>query len=157
MQREFSVSPERSRNMAAIHSKDTKPELLIRKALFARGLRYRLYGKKLPGKPDIVLSKYKAVIFVNGCFWHGHKGCPLFRLPKTRRDYWIPKIEGNIARDKRNITALRAEGRRICIIWECAIRGKYHLDFNSIIDDVINWPNSDKNILEIEGNFLCAT
>ena len=94
--------------MAAIKGKDTKPEMIVRKYLFSRGLRFRVQVRKLPGNPDIVLPKYKTVIFVNGCFWHGHEGCKYFRLPKSNVEFWKEKIERNIARDVRNETELKA-------------------------------------------------
>lgn len=109
----------RSYNMSRIRSKDTKPELLVRKFLFANGFRYRLHDKKLPGKPDIVLPKYKTVIFVNGCFWHGHKNCKYFVIPKTRTEWWITKIKINSSNDLRNIKAIRKEGWKVINLWEC--------------------------------------
>lgn len=113
---------DRSRNMAAIKGKDTKPEMIVRKYLFSRGLRFRVQVKKLPGKPDIVLPKYKTVIFVNGCFWHGHEDCKYFRLPKSNVEFWKEKIERNIARDVRNETELKALGWRVIRVWECEIK-----------------------------------
>lgn len=101
---------QRSRNMAVIKWKDTKPEMIVRKYLFSRGLRFRVQVRKLPGNPDIVLPKYKTVIFVNGCFWHGHEGCKYFRLPKSNVEFWKEKIEHNIAIDVRNETELKALG-----------------------------------------------
>ena len=116
-------SPEdRSRNMAAIKGKDTKPEMIVRKYLFSRGLRFRVQVRKLPGNPDIVLPKYKTVIFVNGCFWHGHDGCRFFRLPKSNVEFWEEKIERNVARDVRNEAELKALGWRIIRVWECEIK-----------------------------------
>ena len=97
--------------MAKIRSKDTKPEVFLRKALHKAGFRYQLNCAKLPGKPDIVLKKYGAVIFVNGCFWHGHQGCPKSRIPETNRDFWLKKIEGNMARDEKNIKGTVANSR----------------------------------------------
>ena len=102
---------QRSRNMAAIKGKDTKPEMIVRKYLFSRGLRFRVQVRKLPGNPDIVLPKYKTVIFVNGCFWHGHEGCRYFRLPKSNVEFWEEKIKRNVARDVRNVR-----------VWECEIK-----------------------------------
>ena len=99
---------QRSRNMAVIKWKDTKPEMIVRKYLFSSGMRFRVQVRKLPGNPDIVLPKYKTVIFVNGCFWHGHEGCKYFRLPKSNVEFWKEKIERNIARDVRNETELKA-------------------------------------------------
>ncbi len=110
--------------MAAIHSKDTKPEVLVRKFLFAKGLRFRICDRKLPGKPDIVLPKYKTVIFIDGCFWHGHEGCKYYRLPHTNVDFWRSKINTNILRDHRNDTDLTNAGWHVIRIWECEIRRK---------------------------------
>ena len=112
----------RSRNMSNIPSKNTKPEETVRKYLFAHGLRYRKNVSKLPGKPDIVLPKYKAVVFVNGCFWHGHKGCKYFVPPKTNTEFWYAKFQYNQERDARNYRKLRDLGWRILIVWECEIR-----------------------------------
>ena len=111
----------RSYNMSRIKSKDTKPEILVRKFLFANGFRYRLHVKELPGKPDIVLPKYKTVIFVNGCFWHGHENCKYFVLPKTRTEFWINKINTNISNDKKNINELTKNGWKILVFWECQL------------------------------------
>lgn len=113
---------ERSRCMAAIKGKDTKPEMIVRKYLFSRGLRYRVQVKKLPGRPDIVMKKYKTVVFVNGCFWHGHEGCRYFRLPKSNVEFWRQKIERNVARDARNEAELDAMGWRVLRVWECDVR-----------------------------------
>lgn len=113
---------ERSRCMAAIKGKDTKPEMIVRKYLFSRGLRYRVQVKKLPGRPDIVLRKYKTVVFVDGCFWHGHEGCRFFRLPKSNVEFWQQKIERNMARDSRNEMLLEAMGWRVLRVWECDVR-----------------------------------
>lgn len=108
--------------MAAIKGKDTKPEMIVRKYLFSRGLRYRLHVKKLPGSPDIVLPKYKTVIFVDGCFWHGHEGCRHYRLPKTNTDFWRTKIERNISRDIRTEAELTLLGWSVIRVWECEVR-----------------------------------
>lgn len=116
------TSEQRSRCMAAIKGKDTKPEMIVRKYLFSRGLRFRVQVRKLPGKPDIVLPKYKTAIFVNGCFWHGHEGCKYFRLPKSNVEFWEEKIERNVARDVRNEAELKALGWRVIWVWECEIK-----------------------------------
>lgn len=116
------TSEQRSRCMAAIKGKDTKPEMIVRKYLFSRGLRFRVQVRKLPGNPDIVLPKYKTVIFVNGCFWHGHEGCKYFRLPKSNVGFWKEKIERNVARDFRNEAELKALGWRVIRVWECEIK-----------------------------------
>lgn len=117
------MTPEqRSRCMARIRSKDTKPEMLVRKFLFSKGLRFRVAYRKLPGSPDIVLRKYKTVVFVNGCFWHGHEGCKYYRLPKSNVGFWQNKISRNIARDTEVDAALQAEGWKVIRIWECDLK-----------------------------------
>jgi len=113
---------ERSYNMSRIRSKGSKPEELVRKYLFAQGFRYRKNVKTLLGKPDIVLHKYKTVVFVNGCFWHGHEGCKGFVLPKSNQDYWIPKIERNKKRDREVGKELTSLGWRVLVIWECQLK-----------------------------------
>ena len=124
------TSEARSRNMAAIKSKNTKPEIAVRKNLHALGYRFRLHRKDLPGKPDIVLPKYKTVIFVNGCFWHQHKGCNYSRLPKTNIDFWKRKLEGNTQRDKLKQSKLKDMGWKVINIWECQTKE---------IDDIRNF------------------
>lgn len=117
------MSPgKRSALMARIRARDTGPELLIRRALWHAGLRFRLNVKSLPGRPDIVLPKWNAAIFVHGCFWHRHEGCPLFRLPATRTEFWDTKLAGNRERDIRVLSDLRSGGWRVLIVWECALR-----------------------------------
>ena len=108
--------------MAKIRSKDTKPEWIVRRYLFSRGYRYRKNMKGLPGTPDIVLCKYGIVIFIHGCFWHGHEGCKYFRLPKSNVEFWAEKIERNIERDTRNEAELKALGWRVIRVWECDIK-----------------------------------
>jgi DNA mismatch endonuclease (patch repair protein) len=108
--------------MSHIRSKDTKPEQLVRQALWHNGFRYRLHDKRLPGKPDIVLPKYHTVIFINGCFWHGHKGCRYYVIPKTNSSFWLDKIESNKARDARDISVLNEAGWRVMTIWECELK-----------------------------------
>lgn len=112
----------RSYNMSRIRSKNTKPEEIVRKHLFSQGFRYRKNDSKLPGKPDIVLPKYKTVIFVNGCFWHGHTGCRYFVWPKSNPDFWKAKITGNVERDKTNCELLADMGWRVLVIWECELK-----------------------------------
>lgn len=112
----------RSQLMARIRSKNTKPELVVRRSLHALGLRFRLHRRDLPGKPDIVLPKYRLAIFVHGCFWHQHQNCRLASKPKSRREYWEPKLAGNVARDVTARAALAALGWRVEIIWECESR-----------------------------------
>ncbi|MCC6865197.1 MAG: DNA mismatch endonuclease Vsr [Ignavibacteria bacterium] len=113
---------QRSYNMSRIRSKNTKPEMIVRSWLHNQGYRFRLHDKSLPGKPDIVLKKYKTVIFVNGCFWHGHKNCKYFILPKTRTKWWKDKIEGNITRDKKTKRDLKKLGWKVINIWGCKIQ-----------------------------------
>lgn len=127
----------RSYNMSRIKGKDTKPEMLVRRFLFANGFRYRLHVKNLPGKPDIVLPKYKTVIFVHGCFWHGHEGCKYFVVPKTRKEWWINKISLNIKNDAENYNKLESLGWRIINIWTCELK-------------VIN---RDKSLFKLLANF----
>ena len=115
---------QRSYNMSRVRGKDTKPELIVRKYLHAHGFRYRLHDKKLPGKPDVVLPKYKTVIFVHGCFFHGHDGCRYFVVPKTRTDWWLDKINGNKRRDAQHEAKLVADGWKIITIFECELKPK---------------------------------
>ncbi|MDR3440593.1 very short patch repair endonuclease [Telmatospirillum sp.] len=117
------LTPEQRRlNMSHIRGKDTKPEMLLRRGLHAAGLRFRLHVRDLPGRPDIVFPRYRAIIQVHGCFWHGH-GCPLFKMPATRTEFWAEKIARNCARDRRTMEALRAAGWRLLTVWECSLRG----------------------------------
>lgn len=114
----------RSENMSRIRGKNTRPEMVVRRALWAAGLRYRLHEKKLPGHPDLVFPSRRTVVFVHGCFWHCHEGCKHFRIPKTRTDWWVAKLERNVARDKEACTKLRAAGWRVIVIWECEVEKK---------------------------------
>ena len=111
--------------MSHVKSKDTKPEVMVRQFLFAQGFRYRLYRKDLPGKPDIVLPKYKTVIFINGCFWHGHFGCKYATIPEAYHDFWLAKISGNIERDKSNHAKLFELGWKVIEIWQCELKPKF--------------------------------
>lgn len=138
----------RSEMMAGIRNKDTKPELIVRKELFARGFRYRLHAKGLAGKPDIILSKYKAVILIHGCFWHCHD-CHLFKWPESRVEFWRDKILSNKARDFKNHAQLEEAGWRVAVIWECALKGKNKIDFTSLIDMIETWLQEDIKYLEI--------
>ena len=143
----------RSRMMSGIRGKDTKPEIAIRKALFARGLRYRIHYTRLPGKPDIVLPKHKAIILVNGCFWHGHD-CHLFKWPSTRKDFWKEKISLNRERDKKNIDLYHQRGWRVMTVWECALKGKTRRPIPEIIGLIENWIFSGFEDKEITGGPL---
>ncbi|TLP45706.1 DNA mismatch endonuclease Vsr [Cohaesibacter sp. CAU 1516] len=140
----------RSRMMSGIKGKDTKPELLVRKALHRSGFRYRLHVKGLPGKPDLVFPKWKAVIFVNGCFWHGHD-CHLFRLPASRADFWREKIAGNVERDDRVVESLKTAGWRVAIVWGCALEGKERLDSEEVLSLLAEWLQGNAGTLEIRG------
>lgn len=114
----------RSYNMSRIRGKNTRPEEMVRKYLFAQGFRYRKNDSRFPGKPDIVLPKYKTVIFVNGCFWHGHEGCRYFVWPKNNSDFWKSKINGNVRRDSHNAQLLAEQGWNVITIWECELKRK---------------------------------
>jgi DNA mismatch endonuclease, patch repair protein len=128
----------RSRMMAGIRGKDTKPELVIRRGLHRLGYRYVLHDKRLPGKPDLVLPKYRAVIQVQGCFWHGHD-CDLFKWPGTRQDFWRQKITGNQGRDQRNLEQLGEQGWRVLTIWECALKGRGRLPEQKVLVWAADW------------------
>jgi DNA mismatch endonuclease, patch repair protein len=141
----------RSRNMAAIRATNTKPELLVRRTLHAFGLRYRLHARELPGKPDLVFPRYKAVIFVHGCFWHGHD-CHLFTMPATRRDFWEAKISRNVTNDEKAGAALRSAGWRIGVVWECALKGRTRLDFTQAMQALANWVRSAEPSITLRGN-----
>lgn len=123
----------RSWNMSRIRSKDTAAEVKVRKYLFSQGFRYRKNVMQLPGKPDIVLPKYKTVIFVHGCFWHRHEGCKRAAIPKTRQEYWLPKLERNIMNDKKHAGELASAGWKVIVIWECEIAGS----FQEIMDKTV--------------------
>ena len=127
----------RSEIMSKIRKTNTKPEIITRKFLFNKGLRYRIHNKKLIGNPDIVLSKYKTVIFVNGCFWHAHENCKDFRIPKSNSSFWEKKIYSNVERDRRNIKKLEELGWKVIIIWECELEK----DFESRLENLINQIN----------------
>lgn len=127
----------RSYNMSQIRNKNTKPEILVRKFLFSKGFRYRLYDNKLPGKPDIVLSKYKTVIFIHGCFWHGHEECKYFVIPKTRTEWWLNKINGNKRKDIENFNTLLSLGWRVLTIFECELKtNNLSNTFNRILSEL---------------------
>lgn len=141
----------RSRMMASVRSKDTKPEREIRKRLFAIGFRYALHRQDLPGKPDLVLPKYSAVVFVHGCFWHNH-GCCRSKLPDTRHQWWKVKLEGNRKRDSRAISELQNLGWRVLVIWECSIRkaaSERERALDRIADRAAKFLLSDRQKLEI--------
>lgn len=142
------VDAARSRNMRAIRSRDTGPELLLRRALHARGYRYRVSPSSVVGRPDMVLSKWRTAVLVHGCFWHAHTGCRFFRLPKTREAFWRDKLAANAARDKRTLERLTADGWRIVVIWECALRA----DPQAVVEGVERFLRSHARFLELSGS-----
>ena len=139
---------ESNNNLSYIGSKNTRPELAIRKELYSRGFRYNIHLKDLPGKPDIVLKKYKVVILINGCFWHAHK-CNLFKIPKTNTDFWLKKFDGNRKRDSKNIKLLRNMGWRVCVVWECFLKKDAYKSTSKIVDKIENFINKkNKSFVE---------
>ena len=136
--------------MAGIRGRDTKPELMLRQGLHRRGFRFRLHAKELPGKPDIVFPKYRAIILAHGCFWHGHD-CVLFKWPSTRREFWHAKITGNRVRDMAVQEKLCAAGWRVLTVWECALKGRDRLATETILDRCARWLVSGRRIYEIRG------
>lgn len=137
--------------MSAIRARDTRPEMILRRGLHAAGFRYGLHNAKLPGRPDMVLPKYDAVILVNGCFWHAHD-CHMFKWPKTRTAFWEDKILGNRNRDRRNALALRGEGWRILRVWECALKGRTRLGADAVIEQSVRWLRGSTEELDIQGH-----
>lgn len=131
------ISPEhRSWNMSKIKGIDTKIEVIVRQYLFSRGFRFRKNDKRYPGKPDIVLPKYKTIIFVNGCFWHLHPGCTQARIPKTNTPFWKAKLEKNVANDKKNIAALQQSGWHVITVWECDLGKNFKKTMDAIIIEI---------------------
>lgn len=143
---------DRSKNMSAIKSRDTKPEIYFRKELFNRGYRYRIASPSIPGHPDLYLAKYNTAIFVHGCFWHRHAGCKYTYVPKSREDFWKNKFNNNVKRDEQVKRELREKNIRCLIVWECAINlaKKKTYSSDSLFDAVIAFINSDNKYLEIE-------
>ena len=133
--------------MAGIRGKDTKPEMTLRKALHARGLRYRLHAADLPGRPDLVFARYRAVVFVHGCFWHRHKGCRYATTPATRSDFWTRKFATNVQRDMNVRTQLASIGWRVAIVWECALRKPSLIP--TVTDTAIGWLQSADPLLDL--------
>lgn len=140
----------RSRMMAGIRAKDTKPELIVRRGIFRKGFRFRLHVRNLPGRPDLVFPGHKAVIFVHGCFWHGHN-CRFFRMPKTNAEFWQAKIRSNRKRDKLHVLRLLSDGWRIMTVWECALKGKTVVVTDRVISRIANWLGSRSRQVEIRG------
>ena len=143
-------APTRSRMMSGIRGKDTRPEMTIRKALHRMGFRYRLHSRKLPGKPDMVFPKLGAVIFVHGCFWHGHD-CHLFKWPSSRMQFWREKIEGNRSRDAASSERNLQAGWRVLTIWECAIKGRTRRNEAEVIEVVAKWLVTGTGNMELRG------
>ncbi|NBB81380.1 MAG: DNA mismatch endonuclease Vsr [Verrucomicrobia bacterium] len=137
---------DRSEMMSRIGSQNTKPEMVVRKGLHAAGFRYRLHARNLPGSPDIVLPKYRSVILVHGCFWHAHKGCRNFRLPKSNTDFWREKLVLNAERDTRQLKELQDAGWRTLVVWECATR-----DFSTkkLLETIAAWLHQEVQIVQI--------
>lgn len=142
--------------MSGIRGKNTKPELVLRKALHAAGFRYRLHAKDLPGKPDLVFPKYKAVIFVHGCFWHGHD-CRYFKVPQTRTEFWLQKIGQNKLRDERQLAELVKQGWRILVVWECATRCNRSSEMDMLIDYISDWLLKHSPTTQIDKSVLSET
>ncbi|WP_254440796.1 very short patch repair endonuclease [Ruegeria arenilitoris] len=136
--------------MAAIRGFNTKPEIIIRRGIHARGFRFRLHDRNLPGRPDLVFPKHRSVLFVNGCFWHGHC-CHLFKWPTTRKEFWRQKIGANVARDKVSKEALHNAGWRVGIIWECVLKGRHRRPVSDVLDDVSDWLKTLDGDLILEG------
>ncbi len=141
----------RSRMMAGIRGKDTKPEMLLRRGLHALGFRYRIHARDLPGKPDLVFPGRRAVLFAHGCFWHGHD-CALFVWPKSRVEWWRAKIERNQGVDARAISALKASGWRVGVVWECALKGRGRKPLSDVIESCASWLRSDAPNFEERGS-----
>ena len=139
------TSLQRSQMMSRIRAKNTRPELVLRKALFAAGFRYRLHQRGLPGSPDLVFPKYKAALFVHGCFWHRHGGCRYTTTPKTKVGFWNLKFEGNVNRDARTVAALHDAGWRVAVVWECAL----NRSLDEVREKVSNWLLGDDKLLTV--------
>ncbi len=136
----------RSRTMAAIRSRDTKPERWVRSELHKQGFRFRLHNKKLPGSPDLVLRKYNAVIFINGCFWHQHQHCKVAHIPETRREFWEKKFARNVARDQKVLYQLKVMGWRAAIVWECGLKKKIE---DETLQQLAGWLRGCSEYIEI--------
>ena len=146
-------TPEKRSNvMKRIKSSDTKPEMFVRRLLFSQGFRYRLCRRSLPGCPDIVLAKHKTVVFVNGCFWHQHKGCPRASTPSSRTEYWTQKLRRNVERDKKAHAELAAQCWRILVVWECACRKRYAEKLSQLLANFLL--TKDQTLVEIGQNEL---
>lgn len=148
------VKPEvRSRMMSGIRGKDTQPELLLRRGLFSRGIRFRLHAASLPGRPDLVIRKHKVVILVHGCFWHAHEGCRYFRLPGSNQQFWAEKLGRNRQRDAKSTTELKAAGWRVAVVWECALRSAPA----DALDAVAEFVKGDRPMMDIAAGKTSGT
>lgn len=136
----------RSRMMSGIRGQNTRPELVVRRRLHGEGFRFRLYDKTLPGKPDLALRKWRTVVLVHGCFWHGHRGCRYFREPATRPDFWKDKIRKSVERDRRNMDRLLAQDWRVAVVWECALRDEQEV----ALARLVTFLRGNDRLLEIE-------
>jgi DNA mismatch endonuclease (patch repair protein) len=146
---------QRRLNMSRIRAKDTKPEMLMRRGLHALGYRYHLHWRALVGSPDMVFPRYKTALFIHGCFWHGHK-CHLSTMPSTREAFWQKKITSNVVRDDKALKVLCAEGWRVLIVWECALRGKRRLALEEVLNRTEEFLEGTQNVLQLSGNIaLC--
>jgi DNA mismatch endonuclease (patch repair protein) len=137
--------------MSGIRGKNTKPEMILRRGLHLRGFRFRLHGTGMVGKPDLIFPKHRAVLFAQGCFWHGHD-CHLFKWPKSRAEFWLRKITENRERDRRSIQNLLESGWRVGEIWECALKGRTRLAVTEVLDRCESWLRSDSPALEVTGD-----
>ena len=144
---------QRRLNMSRVRGRDTKPEMVIRRGLHARGLRFRLHCRDLPGRPDLVFPKYRAVAFVHGCFWHAH-GCPMFRWPQTRKEFWRGKISKNLERDRIALSRLKEQGWRVLTIWECALKGPGRASLDHVLQRCENFVADNSTELEEIGGTL---
>lgn len=138
----------RSAMMSGIRGKDTQPELVLRRGLFSRGVRFRLHSASLPGRPDLVIRKHQLAVFVHGCFWHAHKGCRFFRVPTGNRQFWVDKLGRNRERDAINVDRLRTAGWRVAVVWECATR----CDPEATLDALYEFLTADRHFVEIAGS-----
>lgn len=144
---------QRSENMRRIRGKDTKPEMIVRRGLHRRGFRFRLHVASLPGRPDLVFPRHRAIVQVSGCFWHGHD-CPMCRMPSTRPDFWAKKIAGNRERDRRTEEALGATGWRLLTVWECSLKGPARIAPDQLLDRCADFVRGDAERDEISGAWL---
>ena len=140
----------RSQMMAGIKGKNTLPELALRRGLHARGFRFRLHRRDIPGVPDLVFPSRQAVLFAHGCFWH-HHSCHLFKWPSTRREFWRDKIGRNVTRDESVAKDLSSQGWRVGVVWECALKGRTRRSLEEVLNECVDWLKSDRNTMEITG------